>query len=218
MTTKNFDNMNPTLVRDLGRVNSQVLVKSWAGRGALTWVFQANEGKIEARIKAIEYIIAHCHDSNANGTFWLISGNRSWIPSTPRTRYIGLWKSIERNNIKLPDGERYEHPLYRDESIKFNGAISLTDAMNDLSSIETILRLWPGFLLFAEYEVESSITELLNISWNDDEIQPSSEVFTWIERSGHAAVSILSEFADHVVVVVLAPPPTKLNPSTSSQF
>lgn len=111
---------------------------------------------------------------------WLVVSNGGRVPDTKIVRHYGLWRSLEKSAVELPDGERTsEYLCEEDGGIQFFGGIRLSCPC--FQEITKLLSLYSSAHVILS-DNEHSVRELLSSGWFYDSRKFPTSILRHVEK------------------------------------
>lgn len=156
--------------------------------------------------KALMELYGRIHACFPSHLVWLVISNGGKVPDTKIVRHCGLWRSLEKNAVELPEGERTsEYILEDDGEIQFFGGICLRYPR--FQEVTRLISLHSSAHVVLS-DNEHSVRELLSSGWFYDSRKFPTSILRQVERASMFFLAPLGEFDDmEGGAVAIAKPP-----------
>lgn len=194
MTTENYFELTSNVFTANSVFN--IPQKTHEGLGQLSAALRLYPGLplSDRQEKALTELYARINAYFPNHLVWLLVSNGGKVPDTKIVRHYGLWRSLEKNGVELPEGERTsEHILEDGGDIQFFGGICLRHPR-----FQEVVRL---VALHSSAHVvlsdnERSVQELLSSGWFYDSRKFPISILRQVEKASMFFLVPLGEFDD----------------------
>jgi hypothetical protein len=162
--------------------------------GGIVWL--RKEPPRSAHLKALVDATTAVERAFPSYRLWLLGTHTAVRPDSAVSRHLRLWKSLERQGIELPTGERIaEVPLAVEGGTRWFGAISI--ARTDVPRTFAVLDGAPASTLVAvPPESGEIIKQLVADGWGRGNAGPSPEVVMMLDRCGGVTFMLVGGFDD----------------------
>ena len=166
------------------------------GLAAAVWTTPRRDGIEAARHQSLLHAMEGLLCAYPKLQIWLLAGHRVEQPDTRITRYLGLWKSLQRRGLVVPEGRMIEETcVASDNGVRFFGAISI--GLRDLERALRIVSNESGAIVAADELASSQIaTEAIMRGWPVVGTKPPEEILELVQSAGGFAAYVYGEFDD----------------------
>lgn len=167
---------------------------------AIVWTVDAAGSRREARVECLNQALRWALEERQEQELWLLSAHRTFQPDNRITRYNGLWNSMRRSGILIPEGESIEAPpLLSKDGLRFFGAIKC--GAEQLESIDSVLVASQSALaVLHESCAQRVVSSIIHHGWSQRNSNPPTEMLESICANAGIVVQVYGEFDDREVL------------------
>lgn len=189
------------------------------GLGAAVWTTPRTDGIEMARHRSLLHAMERLLRAYPNLQIWLLAGHRVEQPDTRIARYLGLWKSLQRRGLDLPEGRAIDETCVTNENgVRFFGALAIR--LRDLEKALKIVSNESGAIVAADELTSGRVAaEAIVHGWPVVSTKPPEEILELVHSAGGFVAYAYGEFDDPSTTAAVFGRPDSvklLEPSTGS--
>jgi len=169
---------------------------------AIVWTMPATGSLLHAQYNCLSYALQKLTTHFHGGNLWLIAGHETWQPDNRITRHNGLWKSLEKMGVLIPQGEFIRESVQTSNNgIRFFGAIHCD--IGQLKAIHAVMRATQSTLvLFPPTHTDKGFVQrLTQHGWEMANSKPPEEILVAVSAQLGLVVEVYGSFDDPDVSV-----------------
>lgn len=168
---------------------------------AVVWTTFAADTVSSARLDCLDYALQKLTANLPNGEIWLIAAHKTLQQDNRITRYNGLWKSLQKAGVVIPQGEFIGESVLKSESgIRIFGAVRCE--LDQLQAIHAVMRAAQAALVVIPKTQAKEVVKLLvKRGWTMTNSKPPEEVLESVCAQSGLVVEVYGDFDDPEVSV-----------------
>lgn len=170
---------------------------------AAVWIAEQTGAMAKTRLNCLQQAIGNLVGCRPTWGLWLVVGNRTAQPDNKITRYLGLWKSLQKRGGVLPVGNFLPESLVASEhGIRFFGAVGFK--LEQIERVSDLMVSESALVVAAEEPSGQKLAQELALKgWSVPHAMPPEEVLELVCARNGVAVSVYGEFDDREVVAAI---------------
>lgn len=197
--------MHCHFVDDVSCVNPilSIAIPPTLGLSSVVWTTHVNDTVISARLKCLDHALQVLTTLLPGDELWLIAAHKTLQQDNRITRYNGLWKSLEKAGVVIPQGEIIGEFVLPSES-----GIRVFDAVRcDLEQLKAIhavmIEAQTALIIMRKSQAKEVVKLLVQRGWAMTNTKPPQEVLESVCIYGGLVLEVYGEFDDPDVSIAV---------------
>jgi Zn ribbon nucleic-acid-binding protein len=202
-TTTITHNMRCDFVNDVSCKNTvlSIAITPALRLSAVVWTTPVTDTVVNARVHCLKLALGVLAARLSNEEAWLIAAHSAPQPDNRITRHNGLWKSLKKAGVVIPQGDFLDECVLKSEStIRVFGAVRC--GWNQSEAINSVMKeAQAALVVIPGAKADETVKLLVQRGWAMWNSKPPKEVLEVACAKGGVVVEVYGAFDDPEVSV-----------------
>lgn len=168
---------------------------------AVLWTTNVTDKVVNARLECLSYALRRLTSRLPNAEIWLIASHKTLQEDNRITRYNGLWKSLQKSGVLIPEGQCVgERVILYENRIRVFDAVRCT--IDQIDAIHAVmLAAQTALVILPKTEAIETVNLIVQRGWGMRCSEPPEEALEPICTQGGLVLELYGEFDDIEVSV-----------------
>lgn len=168
---------------------------------AVVWTAHVVDTVLNARLECLDYALRRLTSSLPDDEVWLIAAHETLQQDNRITRHNGLWKSLQKAGVDIPQGEFVGESVLPSE-----GGIRVFDAvrcgLDQLKAIHAVtIAAQTALVVIPKNQAKEAVKLLVQKGWAMTNSKPPEEVLEFVCAQSGLVLEVYGDFDDPEVSV-----------------